>query len=381
MPSQADREDGILDAMYRAACDPAELSRVTELIAQYFNGSGAFLCELDCSAPERRLTVGVGTLDNAFVRDYQMFADLDPAPAKFAAVPVGRATTSDRMFSPEFLRKSPFLHEFLRPRGIDGTLAAPLFAEAGRFGMVGVHQAAGRDRFQDSDIGSLERLTSHLTRALQIRRLFQQRDVRSHAMEAVLNSRPAGIICLGPNGRPVFVNDAVRVLVSPRDGLYLDRDGNIGITDHQGARQLLVYQANVRRGGAGGVIRVRRPSGKLPYVVLVSRLPAQDLLLGDRCRGILIAIHDPSRLIVTKVELVARLLNLPLGAAKVVAALLDGIDLKDYADRANISPNTVKFHLKKAFDLTGSRSQTDLLRRALLVLADLEPQDAAIMGN
>src|SRR5579863_3311912 len=192
-------------------------------------------------------------------------------------------------------------------------------------------------------------------------------------MEAVLNSRPAGIICLGANGRPVFVNDAVRVLAAARDGVYLDRDGNIGITDQQGARQLLACQANVRRGGAGGVIRVRRPSGKLPYVVLVSPLPAQDLLLGDRRRGILITIHDPSRRIVTKVELVAQLLNLPYGAAKVVTALIDGTDLKDYAEQANISPNTVKFHLKKAFDLTGSRSQTDLVRRGLLALADLDP--------
>src|SRR5579863_3037173 len=163
MPSQADREHGIVDAIYRAAGDPAELNRVTELLADYFNGSGAFHCEFDCSAPEARLSLGAGTLDDAFMRDYQMFAHLDPAPEHFAAVPIGRATTSDRMFSSEFLRNSPFLHEFLRPRGIDGTLAAPLFAEAGRFAMVGVHQAAGRDRFQDSDIGSLERLTSHLT--------------------------------------------------------------------------------------------------------------------------------------------------------------------------------------------------------------------------
>jgi len=372
MPSQADREHGIIDAIYRAACDPAELNRVTELIAHYFNGSGAFLCELDCSAPEARLSVGAGTLDDAFMRDYQTVAHLDPAPEHFAAVPTGRATTSDRMFSPAFLRSSPFLHEFLRPRGVEGTLAAPLFAEAGRFAMVGVHQATGQDRFQDGDIGCLERLTLHLTRALQIRRLFHQRDMRSQAMEAVLNSRPAGIICLDAKGRPLFVNDAVRALVAARDGLYLDREGNIGITDPQGAKQLLACQANIRHGGAGGVIRARRPSGKLPYTVLVSPLRTEDLMFGNRRRGILIGIHDPSRRTVTTVELVAQLLELPLGTAKVVTALLDGVDLKDYAERASISPNTVKFHLKKAFDLTGTRSQAELVRRALLALADLE---------
>ena len=37
-----------------------------------------------------------------------------------------------------------------------------------------------------------------------------------------------------------------------------------------------------------------------------------------------------------------------------------------------ISPNTVKFHLKTAFERTGSRSQTDLVRRALRILTDLD---------
>jgi DNA-binding CsgD family transcriptional regulator len=56
-----------------------------------------------------------------------------------------------------------------------------------------------------------------------------------------------------------------------------------------------------------------------------------------------------------------------------VAATLEGIELKDYAERAGISMNTVKFHLKTAFERTETRSQTELVRRALLALNDLGP--------
>jgi len=63
----------------------------------------------------------------------------------------------------------------------------------------------------------------------------------------------------------------------------------------------------------------------------------------------------------------------PPGAAKVVQAILEGIELKDYANRESISMNTVKFHLKTAFDRTGTRNQTDLVRRTLLALNDLGP--------
>ncbi len=67
----------------------------------------------------------------------------------------------------------------------------------------------------------------------------------------------------------------------------------------------------------------------------------------------------------------AHMLQVPLGAAKVVEALLAGIELKDYSEREGISMNTVKFHLKTAFERTGSRSQADLARRALLAINDL----------
>jgi DNA-binding NarL/FixJ family response regulator len=83
-------------------------------------------------------------------------------------------------------------------------------------------------------------------------------------------------------------------------------------------------------------------------------------------------LRSTIRRAVSSLQSIAQLLHLPLGAAKVVAALLDGIELKEYAEREGISPNTVKFHLKTAFERTGSRSQTDLVRRALRMLADLD---------
>jgi hypothetical protein len=45
--------------------------------------------------------------------------------------------------------------------------------------------------------------------------------------------------------------------------------------------------------------------------------------------------------------------------------------VKDYADWEQISINTVKFHLKTAFERTGTRSQLELLRRTILALDDL----------
>jgi hypothetical protein len=139
----ADEERKIIDTIYRGACDPAELQHAIERVARYFDSGGAFLGEFDQAAPENRFVTG--TIDHAFLTDYEPYAPLDPAPRAFAALKLGTVSTTDRMFSAEFLRTNAFLNEFLIPHGIDATLAGPLSSERGRFAMVAVHQPPATD--------------------------------------------------------------------------------------------------------------------------------------------------------------------------------------------------------------------------------------------
>ncbi len=371
MPDSTDPEQKIIDAIYRGACDPVELQRAIELIGQYFDSSGVFLGELDHMTPEAQFTVGAGTIDAAFMRGYARYADFDPAPKQFAALRTGTATTTDRMFAAEYLRGCVFLNEFFRPNGIEGTLGAPLLSAAGRFAIIGVHHGTEQKPFDDNHLIRLERLTPHLTRALQIRRLFLKGQMRDQLLEAIVNRNSAGVVALSGDGPSLFVNSAARAIASERDGVSLDRDGRLLPADHAAARRLTSLQTDVLQGGSGGVLYIKRPSGLPPYVVLVSPLPpTEDILLRTRL-GVLIIIHDPSRRIVATGQRIALLLHMPLGAAKVVEALIAGVELKDYAEREGISMNTVKFHLKTAFERTGSRSQTDLVRRTLLAINDL----------
>jgi hypothetical protein len=100
-------------------------------------------------------------------------------------------------------------------------------------------------------------------------------------------------------------------------------------------------------------------------------LPLERLVIVARS-GVLIIIHDPNRRVVGSAHFIAQFLHLPLGAAKVTEAMLGGTELKEYAEREGISVNTMKYHLKIAFDRSGARSQVDLVRMAILALSDLE---------
>jgi len=372
MSAKPELEARIVEAIYRGACEPSELQRALELIANYFDSSGVVLAELDATQPNSRLVVGANAVDEQFFENYQAYAEYDPAPRAFMAQPAGKASLTDRIFSSEQRQGFVFLNEFLRPRGIDGSLGGPLFSDGGRFALISVQQDIGHS-YGDDDVARLERLTPHLARALQIRRLFLQSEARSKALESIVDRNEAGIVGWRGEGAVLFVNRAARSIASSHDGIGLDKDGRLLLADRSAATRLAALQADVVKGGAGGLVRVSRPSGQQSYIVLVSPLPSGDDLFQNSRGGVLFAIHDPAQKRAPPEQRIAELLQVPLGSARVLLAILEGVELKEYADRAGISINTVRFHLKSAFALTGAKSQADLVRNAMSVLNDLGP--------
>jgi hypothetical protein len=275
MPQNTDVETKIVDAIYRGACDPAELMRAIELIASLFHSPAVVLGQIDHLQPEMRLAIGSGFMDaQEFVR-YGQYAQVDPLPRAFAALATGTVTTSNRIV-PEGKLRSIFVNEYLLPLGAAEALGCPLLSSDGRFAALSVLQDAKRSSFDDEDIARLERLTPHLTRALQIRRLFLQSEARGQALESIVDRNETGMIGLRGGGPALFVNGAARALAAAHDGISLDQQGRLVTADRPAATRLGKLEADVLRGGAGGLVRIPRLSGGPPYVVLVSPLPSGD---------------------------------------------------------------------------------------------------------
>jgi DNA-binding NarL/FixJ family response regulator len=116
-------------------------------------------------------------------------------------------------------------------------------------------------------------------------------------------------------------------------------------------------------------------------MIMVSPLPAGDTLFNTAARGILFAVHDPHLQPQTTDRALADLLQISIGAAKVVLALLEGIELPAYAEQAGISINTVRFHLKRAFAATDTHSQSGLVRVALAAINAFENRAADESGS
>ena len=367
-------EAKIIDCFYRGACDSAELENAIVLLARHFDSPSACLGEQDGASRERWM-IGCGTMGSDQLARYNAAVEHDPAPRAFRMIKVGTASTTDRMFSEHECRRSLFLHEYLRPAGLDHSLASPLYSDARFFGLVGVHQAVHRKKFDDEDIASLERLSPHLARAMQLRRSFVMMKQKEETYEALIERRKSGLIGVREDGAVLFCNHAAHMIAKAADGITLDRAGHPVIAGRPAAAAFAKLRADVMQGGDGGYLRIPRPSGAKPYVTMVSRLPGGMDTTLQGAIGILYSILDPGLIKTPPVQVVADVLELPIGAAKLVRALLEGDDLKSYAERASLSLNTVRSHLKVAFARTDTHSQADLVRDAA---ASLHATDFAL---
>jgi len=373
MTSGGELESKIIDALYRGACEPAELDRALGLILTLFDGCSAYVGEMDLADPAGTFVIGANKFSDELLARYPQFAPIDPFPAVVSRAPTGTVISSSRAFSRVERDRSPFVNEYLRPLETEETMACAVASPAGRSAQFGVHRAVHQSAFGDDDVFQMERLVPHVTRALQLRRLFNASQERGQLMTALLDRGKAGIVAVRADMSSLFVNKTARDIAAGRDGIGLSRSGQIVMADPHASKRLAGLTAAVLSGGAGGIVRTSRPSGKLPYVVLVSPLPAEIDVFSSARRGILFAIHDPSRMTVSTNQKISNLLHISPSAAKLVHAIIEGEDLKHYAARAGISMNTVRFHLKTAFARTGTRSQSGLVRNALLALNDLGP--------
>ncbi|MCX8253121.1 putative LuxR family transcriptional regulator [Beijerinckiaceae bacterium RH AL1] len=358
-------ESAVVAAFYESVQDDGMLQQAVTALADYFDSPSACLGEVDHVSG--RWMVGSGKVDSAQLTRYAEISGRDPAPRAFSVLRVCTASTSDRMFSERELRKSAFLNEYLSPAGLDHSMGSPLHLDAGRFSLVGIHQARHRPRYDNGDIALLERLTPHLARTLQLRRNFSMLRARHDSFEALIDAKDTGLIGTH-RGTTLFVNKAAQLLGG--DGLSLDRHGRPVVMDGAAAKRLARFEYDVVRGGAGGYVHVPRPSGAPSYIVLVSRLPGGFGPIDGI--GVLFSIHDPARRQRPTADLIGALLQLPRAPSRVIAALLNGQSLRDYAEEAGLSLETVRCQLKAAFAQTETHSQVELVRLALSALTATE---------
>ena len=373
-PDVLNNETQVLDALYRGVTDDEALDAALDLIREMFSCRGGAFVSFDARAPGIDLTLTSGVFKEYGQEYLREFAAIDPAPATFARLQAGTASTTDRLLTPLQLAADPFHNNFFRKIGLVETLGGTLFSDRARFALIGLQRGGDRPQFDDAEISALERLMPHIARALQLRRAFFRIAARNLALQHAVDRLETGVTLMEPNGTVLIVNAAMAEIARRGDGLALDRLGNPLPTNLAARKQLQRLLGDVAAGGSGGIVSIPRADERRDYVALVAPLPAAGDLTepgSPPLRGAIVLVHDPEKDAGSDPELLELGLNLTRGAARLVAALAGDADLRTFAEREGITIHTARFHLRTALARTGARTQAELVRMAVRLLKDL----------
>lgn len=360
----------VLSELYDGIADGKRLHEAFEALARGFGCASATIVAVDPVEVRASAKLGVGAFNPTSCARYNLdFAAMNPAPVAMAKLASGSVVASDRFFSPEFRRQSIILQDFLRPIGIEESLIGKISTEDGRVAFLAVHRGGDRAPFDESDLAGLAAYLPHVDRALKLRRTFLRLETNSMLLAEAMDRLVLGVAVYGPDGA-VHVNRAMRDMAARADGLWIDRDGILHASDLTAEAELVRLRQDVSFGGPGGHAVVPRRDQRTGYVTMTARLPRGGTLSAGGGSTILL-VQDPDAKAADGPETIAAACGLPPGAARLVAALMQGESAVEYGRRAGISYDTVRHHMKIAFARTGARSQVHLVQRVTRTLGEL----------
>jgi len=189
-------------------------------------------------------------------------------------------------------------------------------------------------------------------------------DVDHSAVPAVLDHLSAGVALLDSKLNVQFANKAFRAMAS--EGALALRGRTLSSRSSSHARTLdRITRSALRGAPGGGTMAIPHPDDGRLITILVTPARGDDL---DDFAGLhvqdsaaIVFMLDPARPSALPPRWIMDAYRLTMAEAQVALQASLGRSVSDIGVRLEISPNTVKTHLRHIFAKTGVRGQAELV--------------------
>ena len=301
----------------------------------------------------------------------------NPATPLLMASRPGQIVQREHYFTNSDWQHTEVYQEVYRPIGADASLGVVLVKSREHFVPLGLMRPKSLGPFEAHDLALIGRVVPHLGRMMQILLRLNDLGARAVANAELWGRLPYGVVLLDETGRLVWANGLAELLLSEGDSLG-SRDGRLYAANpgENAVLQKLIKSAAATGSGdgvgSGGGVALSRVSGARPLSVLVAplRIDKGTVVLSRRAM-VAVFVNDPERDAVPPLQRLAQQYRLTPREAAVAGLLLQGMGLRDAADRLGIGFNTARTHLRQVLEKTGTHRQAELvslLLRSIVVL-------------
>jgi len=357
----------LIGDIYDATLDQLLWPNVIERAAQFVGGVGAALFSKDAAAQLGDVHYDVG-IDQYYKQLYfDKYITLDPGTTgQFLAEVEEPFATADLMPYDEFT-ETRFYKEWVRPQGLVDFLTAILDKSATSVAMFGVFRHERNGVVDDRARRRMRLIVPHIRRAVLIAKMFDLKAAEVATFADTLDGLSAGMCLVDAEGRIVHANAAGHAILAAGDILGVV-GGRLVAYDAAVNRTLEEVFAAAGQGDAAlGVKGIAIPlTGKDGERYVSHVLP---LTSGAR-RNAGIAYTAAAALFIRKAALVTaspaeaigKTFKLTPTELRVLLAIVEVGGVPQVAAALGIAETTVKTHLGRLFEKTGTKRQADLVK-------------------
>lgn len=257
---------------------------------------------------------------------------------------------------------------------------------------LSLQRSRRQGRVQPEDAQQFALIKQHVAQALSLALRIGTLEQQCSFGLGLLDALPHAVFALDSAGRVLFMNRRAEDLVESKDGLLV-REGRLEprMPSQQPLLDRLI-RAAIEPAAAevrGGWARLRRPSGRRPYLALVSEFVAGEQLMHEFAARALVIIRNPDESALPDEQALRELYDVTVSEARVATTMAGGHSIQSASECLQISPETLRTHLKHIFRKLGVNRQQDLVRQLLEVgfigrsaatKSDLHPSKASALG-
>ena len=349
----------LLAAMYDCAIVPDLWTRVLPLLASYMDSRTAAIGARERLANKPLFFAEFGfdaRVHEIYVSKYRA---INPRIGAMKMFGIDEPVRTEDVLDREEFEQSAYYRDFHLPHDVRDVLLAKIIEDAHRTVSCNV---SGKVRYSDEDVERFRALCPHIRRVLTISDLLEQRTVERDSFAEVLDHLAAPVIMVDPKQRIVHSNTAGRELLT--EGKTLSSVRGM-LTAGDSRKQESLRQATSAPDLDARSLMLASDEGPLTIATV---LPLTSGLRAAHARPLsasaAVFVHSQSSFGDNLLTALAAAFGLTGAEARVLAALLEGLSVADTAARHQISVNTLRWHLKRLFEKTGTNRQSDLIRLA-----------------
>jgi DNA-binding CsgD family transcriptional regulator len=357
----------LVGEIYDASLDPGLWPEVLDRITEFVGGAASSLVSHDVASRTTQFYYIRG--DNPeYTKSYrETYVRINPILPAILSMDVGD-TWSVQSFMPwKQLLQTRFYREWLEPQG-GGDMVGTTIERTGT--VVTTLSTAMHIRQSPVSEPAKRRLAllfPHVRRAVAIGNVIEMNRVRAESLGDAVDAISAGVFLVGCEGEIVHANSLGRQLMD-EGGLVHARVDRLATVDGAGRGEL----AHAIRDAGGGD---RAIGGRGTAIALTDRAGHRyvahvlPLTSGQRRRAGLstgavaaVFIHRAEVRTVFPMEAVARQFGLSKAELRVLVASMEVGPPADVAPVLGVSEATVRSHLRRLFEKTGTARQADLVK-------------------